>query len=55
MHKKAQAWGFDLIIGSVIFTLGIAMFYFYTINISQESDSILNQMNYEAYKISSKK
>lgn len=32
MIKKAQAWGFDLIIGTVIFALAIAGFYVYALN-----------------------
>jgi len=31
-NVKAQAWGFDLIIGVVIFLAGILFFYMYTVN-----------------------
>lgn len=30
--KKAQAWGFDLVIGIIIFVVGIVSFYIYTTN-----------------------
>jgi len=32
-NKKAQGWGFDLIIGLTIFLFGILFFYLYVINI----------------------
>ncbi len=43
-NKKAQAWGIDLFIASVIFTVGIIVFYVYTINDTgdaiKETDSL---------------
>jgi hypothetical protein len=39
--KKAQAWGFDLIIAATIFVAGMVMIYLYTLNYpSQEEDTI---------------
>lgn len=44
--KKAQAWGFDLAVGMVIFVVGIISFYLYTTNLpgaSEETIEILQQ------------
>jgi len=37
VYKKAQVWGFDLIIASIIFISGILLFYVYSINYPKES------------------
>jgi hypothetical protein len=37
MNKKAQAWGIDLMIAVVMFSMGIVTFYLYTINNPAES------------------
>jgi len=42
-RKKAQAWGFDLAVGAIIFLVGILSFYIFTTNISG-SDSRLQQL-----------
>ena len=46
-EKRGQAWGFDLIIASVIFTTGIIIFYIYSINTVEETDLTINKLNYE--------
>lgn len=40
IHKKAQAWGFDLIISAFIFVIAIALFYNYSINLQTENEDI---------------
>jgi len=45
--KKAQAWGTDLIIAFVIFSLGIIFFYFYSFNYSNETEEKLELLIYE--------
>jgi hypothetical protein len=36
--RKAQAWGFDLIAGLMIFVLGVVLFYFYAVNNSSGNE-----------------
>jgi len=50
--KKAQAWGFDLLIALIIFTLGIIAFYLYALNMPNEAESIMETMNYQGNAIS---
>ena len=45
-HKKAQAWGFDLMIASIIFVSGIVIFYIYTLNYPKETQEKLDKLNY---------
>ena len=47
MDKKAQAWGFDVMIASIIFVAGITTFYFYAINQPGEAKGILEELSYE--------
>ena len=51
-NKKAQAWGFDLIMASMIFIAGILVFYLYTLNIPNQAENIINTLNYEGNIIS---
>ncbi|MBS3083448.1 hypothetical protein J4423_01445 [Candidatus Pacearchaeota archaeon] len=44
ISKKAQAWGFDLIIASIIFISGIMLFYVYSINYPKESNEKLDKL-----------
>ena len=39
--KKAQAWGFDMMIASMIFISGIIIFYVYSLNYPKESQETL--------------
>lgn len=48
--KKAQAWGFDLVIASVIFTFGVVIFLLYTLNDPGNQDN-LNDLEYEGNNI----
>lgn len=50
--KRAQAWGFDLIAGTMIFLAGMMLFYFYTINYSGGEGEILNVLHQEGELIS---
>jgi len=46
-HKKGQAWSMDVIVSIIIFTLGIAILSFYTINISSQSQINMDDLNYQ--------
>ena len=45
--RKAQAWGIDLAVALIIFTSGILIFFFYTVNNSSDAGEILDVMSYE--------
>jgi len=45
--KKAQAWGTDLVIAFIIFSLGIVFFFFYSANYSNETEDTLEILTYE--------
>ncbi|MEK6926155.1 MAG: hypothetical protein AABW50_02665 [Nanoarchaeota archaeon] len=45
--RKAQAWGLDVIIASVIFLVGIIILYFYAINYASNSKGQLEELLYE--------
>ncbi len=51
--KKAQIWGFDLMIAITIFLVGIIIIYIYAINITSESESTLNTLMAEGNLLSS--
>ena len=42
--KKAQAWGFDMMIASIIFMSGIIIFYIYSLNYPKESQQTLDTL-----------
>ncbi len=46
-NKKAQAWGLDLVIASVIFLIGIIILYVYAINYSSQTKNSLDEMLYD--------
>ena len=46
-EKRGQAWGFDLMIASIIFTAGIITFYIYSINTVEETDLMINKLSYD--------
>ena len=46
--KKAQGWGFDLAIAAVIFSLGILIFYLFSINANNETAESFDNLKYEA-------
>jgi hypothetical protein len=47
MRKKAQIWGFDMVVAIIIFLVGILIFYIYTINSQIESEETLDVLFYE--------
>jgi hypothetical protein len=47
-RKKAQAWGFDLMVALVIFLGGILFFYFYAFNYQNDSEELFQVMHREA-------
>jgi len=46
-NKEGQAWGFDLIIASIIFTIGIATFFLYSLNYPVEGQETIDIFSYE--------
>ncbi|MFH1290068.1 MAG: hypothetical protein ABIH92_01530 [Nanoarchaeota archaeon] len=42
--KKAQAWGFDLVVGMIIFVVGILSFYLYTTNLPGASEETIQHL-----------
>lgn len=47
MNKKAQAWGFDVIVATGIFIFGIIAFFLYTINYPTGEQEKLEDLLYE--------
>lgn len=45
--KKAQAWGFDIMIAAGIFIFGIIAFFLYTLNYPTEEEGKLDSLLYE--------
>ena len=46
-NKRAQIWGFDLMIAMVIFISGILAFYIYSINYPSEGQDKIDSLSYE--------
>lgn len=53
INKKAQVWGFDLMIAVIIFFAGIIAVYLYAINFTNESQDTFDSLFYEGNLISS--
>jgi len=51
MEKKAQAWGFDITIAAIIFTLAVITFYLFSLNYSGEAEESLGALEYDANTI----
>lgn len=49
-QEKAQAWGIDLMIAVVIFSVGISVFYIYSLN-SENQENIAKKLNYDGEMI----
>src|SRR4030042_1570891 len=49
--KKSQAWGFDIMIAVMIFSIGLALFYLYSTNSSSDTEQILDSLNYDGNNI----
>lgn len=45
--KRSQAWGVDLMIALVIFTIGIAFFYVYALNEPSEAEENIESLFYD--------
>ena len=45
--KKGQAWGFDLIVAFFLFTGGIVLFYYYSLNYSTEGKQAIEGLSYD--------
>ena len=45
--RRGQVWGLDLVIGCIIFMVGIIVLYFYAINYFSQSDDTLERLFYE--------
>lgn len=45
--RQAQAWSLDIVVATVIFTIGIIVLYFYSINNLARSDESLDNLFYE--------
>ncbi len=52
INKHAQAWGIDLMIGVVIFTVAIVFFYFYALNNPAEAEEKLSALYYDGKIVS---
>ena len=53
MNKKAQVWSLDVIMGIVIFMVAIVIFYVYTINLSEDTESKSQDLDTDAEFFSS--
>ncbi len=47
--KKSQIWSLDIIVGIIIFFIGIMLFYIYSINYSTETDETLEYLYYDGH------
>ena len=45
--KRGQIWGMDLVIAMSIFSLGVVIFYFYSVNLHAESKEVFETLMYE--------
>ena len=52
-NKQAQAWGADLMIALVIFSIGIFVFFLYSINAPTEAEESIDNLFYEGKIIAS--
>ena len=50
-HIRAQAWGFDLMIASILFLGGIIVFYIYSLNYPEEGRETLERLSYDGWII----
>ena len=51
IKKRAQAWGFDLMIAISIFLVGALLFFVYSLNIYENESAKATSMKYEAEQI----
>ena len=53
VNQRAQAWGFDIIVATGIFILGIVAFFLYTINYPTGEQEKLDELLYEGNNVAS--
>ena len=53
MKRKGQAWGLDLTIAAVIFTVGLVFFYFYALNQPNEAKETVDALFYDGEVLAS--
>ncbi len=46
--RKAQAWGFDMLIAVSLFSMTMLLFYLYSLNRSSETEDVLKSLQYDA-------
>jgi hypothetical protein len=46
-NRRAQAWGIDLIVGVIIFSVGILIFFIYSVNQTSEVKENLEALSYQ--------
>jgi len=46
-QKKAQAWGFDLMVAIIIFSVGIIIFFIYSLNQPSQAKENLEKLSYD--------
>ena len=51
-NKKAQAWGIDLMVAVAIFSMGIIIFYVYSLNNYNETEEEIEKLFYDGKLIS---
>lgn len=51
-NKNAQAWGFDLLTGFIIFIAGVILIYFYTINYPSAGEDAIQTLQNEGQILS---
>ncbi len=47
IEKRAQGWGFDLVVASIIFSFAIILFYIFAFNYSTGGEETFNNLAYE--------
>lgn len=51
INKKAQAWGFDLIIALILFFIGVTLLFLYIVNSPSTSKEKIDDLNYEGENV----
>ena len=53
MKRKSQVWYTDFMIGLLIFVIALVMYYKFVVNLSEQDQSILNELISDSKMISS--
>jgi len=51
LSKKAQTWGLDALVATVIFSIAMLLFFFYTVNFNDEAGNKIDSLQQEANSI----